>query len=55
MRAISYIQKYFVKKLKDIPRETWVEQGEDAYVPFHHKKIDNVDVKYYQDVKRQPK
>lgn len=51
MRALVTIQKCFVRKLKAVPREDWVVQPADAYVPFQNKTID-FDIKYFKDAKK---
>ena len=51
MRSLITIQRFFVRKLKAVPPEEWVEKPDDAYVPFHQKTLD-FDIKYYKDIKK---
>ena len=43
--------RLYVRQLKNIPRESWVKQPDDAYVPFINRDKSHLNIKYFQDVK----
>ena len=51
MKNLITIQRYFVRKLKNVEAESWVQKPEDAYVPFQQKNLDHLNIQYYRDVK----
>lgn len=52
MRGFNTVQKYLVRKLKQVPREEWVVRPQDAYIPFQERSVGHVDIKYFRDVKK---
>lgn len=52
MKALITIPSFFVKKLKNVPRESWVQQPQDAYIPFSQRDTQHLNIQYYRDVKQ---
>ena len=44
MRGIVTINRYLVRKLKNVQAEDWVEKPSDAYVPFAQKNLDHLNI-----------
>lgn len=52
MRALLNNQRFFVKKLKNVGRESWVEQPKDTSVSFLDRDLSHLNIKYYRDSKK---
>ena len=52
MRSLTTIQRFYVRKLKNIEPESWVQKPDDAHVPFANKNLDHLNIQYYRDVKK---
>jgi hypothetical protein len=44
--------RYFLKKMKEIPSETWIVKPSDASVPFSQKDQSHLSIKAHRDIKR---
>lgn len=45
--------RYFLKKMKEIPAETWIVKPTDASIPFSQKDQSHLDIKVHRDIKRE--
>ena len=53
MNSLMMICRHYLRQLKNIPRESWVEQPEDAYVPYLNRDVSHLNIKYFKDVKKE--
>lgn len=53
MRSVTTIQKYLIRKLKNVEPESWVERPVDAHVSYPQKNLEHLNIQFYRDVKKE--
>jgi hypothetical protein len=45
--------RYFMKKMKEIPAETWIVKPADASVPFSQQDQSHLSIQVHREIKRE--
>lgn len=53
MRSLITIQRYSIRKLKNVQPESWVQKPADVPLVFSNQNLDHLGIKYYRDVKQE--